>query len=152
MHQSLHDDVIMRIEERLSRLTGYPPSNGDAFELRRYRHLGAYDFHLDTPVGEMFLSPNRTLSVVMYCHDAAEYESAVRKNATSGSIAFPLADLPRAEANEMLADMVPQGYDPQPAGAPILLGYGIGDICTPGANFVVLRGSREGARSVRGRS
>ena len=79
-------------------------------------------------------------TVVMYCQDAASYERAVSKSATSGSIVFPLADLP--DADEELAAMERDAGWPLPAGAPISLPCDIRELCATGRCRVVQTSSR----------
>ena len=122
--------MIQEIDARLTRLTGYPASFGDAFEIRRYHFGAVYDFHLDTPNGIMRGSPNRTLSLVMYCTPEVDYD-AERMNTSgvhSGDLIFPIAALDRH-----VAAKIQQGQEPPadfPAGAPIVLSLSVREACS----------------------
>ena len=86
--------ALQGVEARLSEVSGYPASHGDALEVRRYHHGAIYDSHLDSPAGYMAMSPNRTMSIVLYCSREEDYRQAIEINSTSGNLVFPLAGLP----------------------------------------------------------
>ena len=86
------------------------------------------------------------ITVVMYCHDEAEYRRGISQNVNSGSLLFAMARS-RVSSQEFVDTMQREGLWPIPAGAPIGLNFPVRHACNPDvlADFLLVNTPPGGA-------
>ena len=117
----------------------------------RYHQGAVYDYHLDTPNGMMEDSPNRTVSVVLYCSRPTDFEQPNHPKGPGGALVFPVASMGRGGIDNfttIIETMFSRGgFDwPLPAGAPFsFIQPGVREVCdNDSTNGTTIRYAKNG--------